>query len=140
MAHQPRQSAHRRNRIPFNCSVCYPREPIYDEPYVFYVRSNRSASYSLPCRACLREAKQQQQQRRRPSTVNTQYQNPCSRLRSKSAHFDNSNRPKTALKARCTWENFMNKRSKHGKIRYENKVSYNFYENILSYSNTLCSM
>ncbi|CAF3594086.1 unnamed protein product [Rotaria socialis] len=100
------------NRPRVRCSHSSPK-PIYDEPFVFRVRSDRSLSYSFPCRACLREAKLKQ----RESSTNVRYQQRCSRSPLRPVRIEHLNRPKTVSSIRtsnnCNWDNFMRKKSKH---------------------------
>ncbi|CAF1232231.1 unnamed protein product [Adineta steineri] len=97
-------------------SKCTHRIPhlIYDEPYIFQVRSQRTRSlHKRPCDDCLKASKQQQQ---RLSTANIQYEKRCSRLPPKPIDFEQMNRPKTAPLNRrvndCNWDNFMTRKSK----------------------------
>jgi len=92
---------------------------IYDEPHIFQVTSERSLSHLQqhrkfhPCNACLKEAN-------RPTfTANVQHPKRCSRLPATPADLERSNRPKTVPPKRtsndCNWNNFIKKKSKHGK-------------------------
>jgi len=97
------------------CSPSCPRL-IYDEPYVFRVRSQRPSSRLFPCENCLKAARQQQ-----TSTENTQYQKRCSRLPPIPIDFEHLNRPYTSPSERpsnyCNWDHFMKNQSRYGNYK-----------------------
>ena len=107
---------------------------IYDDPYIFRVRSQRSQSHSFPCDVCIRRAKQQQQ---RPSTTKIQYQQRCSRLPPRPIDLEHINRPKTVPSQRitnnCNWDNFLNNQSKYG--MYKNKSMLPSFMKLIIISN-----
>jgi hypothetical protein len=98
---------------------CSPSCPhlIYDDPYIFRVRSQRPVPHVFPCETCLRNAKRQQQS----STPNIQYPKRCSRLSPTPVDLERANRPRTSPSRRtsnsCNWDNFMQKKSKYGKYK-----------------------
>jgi len=109
MAAAPSKRVVLENKKPMKCS--HPCPPlIYDDPYIFRVRSQPSRSYSRPCATCLKELKRQQSS----STENIQYQKRCSRLPPKPIELEHVSRSKTAP-SNCNWDNFMKKKSKYGK-------------------------
>ncbi|CAF4273922.1 unnamed protein product [Rotaria sp. Silwood2] len=93
------------------CHSCH--RIVYDEPYIFRVRSERSLLHSFPCDTCLKEAIRRQQ----PPTTNIQYQKRCSRLPLRPVDLEYSSRPRTAPSQRTSssinWNNFMKKKSKY---------------------------
>jgi len=97
------------------CSPSCPRL-IYDEPYIFRVRSERPSSRLFPCESCLKAAKQQ------PASIsNNQYQKRCSRLPPAPVDFEYLNHPNTSPSKRtsniCNWDNFMKNKSRYGKYK-----------------------
>lgn len=88
---------------------------IYDGPHVFQVRGERHRSAFLrPCDDCFAEAKRQA-----ALAANVKYEQRCSRMPPRAIHPEHTGRPRTSPPSRtsseCTWENFMKKKSKHGR-------------------------
>ncbi len=96
-----------RSKCPPSCARL-----IYDEPYIFRVRSERQSSHIYPCESCLKKAQRQ------ASSANNQYPKRCSRLPPEPADFQYLNRSYTSLSKRtpndCNWDNFMNNKSRYG--------------------------
>jgi len=93
-----------------NRPKCFANCPrlIYDEPYVFQVRSQRPSARFYPCENCLKIAHKQ-----RASSANHQHTKGCSRLPLTSYEFEQFDRPRTSND--CNWKNFMKNKSRYGK-------------------------
>jgi hypothetical protein len=78
---------------------------IYDEPYIFRVRSERPSSHIYACESCLRKAQRQQ--------VSSANSKGCSRLPAGPADFEYLNRWKRTPND-CNWDNFMKNKSRYG--------------------------
>ncbi|CAF0856289.1 unnamed protein product [Rotaria sordida] len=112
MAHASSQRIISGDKRHLKCCHSCPRL-IYDEPYIFRVRSQRSPSHSFPCDTCFKEAIRRQQQQQQQPRTNIQYQKRCSCLPLRSADLEYFNRPRTVpsqgTSNSINWPNFMKK-------------------------------
>lgn len=98
---------------------------IYDDPFVFRVRSDRVVSDSYPCYACLKEIEEQE------AAKYIRYERRCSRLPFRPVEIPRSNRPRTVPSKRspkyCSWDNFMKETSKYGRYAIYVFISMNIF-------------
>ncbi|UJR27316.1 hypothetical protein I4U23_008609 [Adineta vaga] len=107
----PKRTIQHENR-PLRCSHSH-AHLVYDDPYVFRVRGQRSrSSYYRPCDVCFQEANRQQ-----TVAENIRYEQRCSRMPPKPIYIEDLRRSKTTsrnrMSAQCNWDNFMEKKSKY---------------------------